>query len=123
MDFQRNGVHPFIKIVGTSMTPKEFDRIKKKLAPVFKQKVVRKAILFGSYAGSSETKRSDLDIMIILDTKKRFFSRYDEFNEIFELIKDKAIDLLIYTPEELENISHRPFIRKIIEEGRVIYEH
>jgi len=105
------------------MTPKEFDRIKKKLAPVFKQKVVRKAILFGSYAGSSETKRSDLDIMIILDTKKRFFSRYDEFNEIFELIKDKAIDLLIYTPEELENISHRPFIRKIIEEGRVIYEH
>jgi hypothetical protein len=61
--------------------------------------------------------------MIVKDTDKRFFSRYDEFNEIFELIENIAIDLLIYTPEELEKISHRPFIRKIIEEGRVIYEH
>ena len=43
--------------------------------------------------------------------------------KIFELIKDRAIDILIYTPEELESISHRSFIKMIINEGKPIYEH
>jgi hypothetical protein len=31
--------------------------------------------------------------------------------------------MLIYTPEELKKISHRPFVRKMLEEGITIYEH
>ena len=74
------------------MTSKEFDQIKQKLSPVFKQKAVSKAILFGSHAWSSETKRSDLDILIVKNTDQRFFKRFDEFDEIFELIKRSIAD-------------------------------
>jgi len=78
-------------------------------------------MVFGSMARASKTRKSDLDLMIIKETGKRFFDRYDEFDEIFELIKDRAIDILIYTPEELENISHRPFINKMIIKGENLF--
>ena len=60
--------------------------------------------------------------MIIMNTSKRFFERYDQFDEIYNTFKGYAIDLLIYTPEELNRIAHRPFIRQILTEGRIIYE-
>ena len=104
-------------------TSNDIDTIKKLLAPVFQKNEVIKAVVFGSASKGSETKKSDLDLMIIKDTRKRLFDRYDEFDEIFKLIKDRAIDILIYTPEELESISHRPFIKMIINEGQQIYEH
>ena len=103
-------------------TSNDIDTIKKLLAPVFQKNEVIKAVVFGSASKGSETKKSDLDLMIIKDTRKRFFDRYDEFDEIFKLIKDRAIDILIYTPEELESISHRPFIKMIINERQPIYE-
>jgi predicted nucleotidyltransferase len=104
-------------------TIKDIETIKELLAPIFQKNEVIKAVVFGSTSRGSETRKSDLDLMIIKDTKKRFFDRYDEFDEIFELIKNRAIDILIYTPEELESISHRPFIKMIINEGKPIYEH
>jgi predicted nucleotidyltransferase len=104
-------------------TIKDIETIKELLAPIFQKNEVIKAMVFGSAARGSETRKSDLDLMIIKNTRKRFFDRYDEFDEIFELIKGRAIDILIYTPEELENISHRPFIKMIIKEGKPIYEH
>jgi len=72
---------------------------------------------------SEVTRKSDLDLMIGKDTAKRFFDRYKEFDGIHDLIKDRAVDMLIYTPEELKKISHRPFVRKMLEEGITIYEH
>ncbi len=90
--------------------------------PLFKKRGVEKAILFGSYARGSQTKKSDLDLIIILNTKKRFFDRYDDFNEIHDLIRDRNVDLLIYTPKEFKEISHRRFIKTIVSEGKTIYE-
>ena len=84
---------------------------------------VKKVVLFGSGARNSETRKSDLDLMIIMETEKRFFNRFDPFDDIFTTIKDRAVDLLIYTPQELENISHRHFIKQILSEGKTIYEH
>ena len=97
--------------------------IKNKLQPVFLKNNVQKAVVFGSVGRITSTKKSDLDLMIIMDTDKRFFDRYDIFNDIYDLVKGCAIDMLIYTPEELIDISHRPFIKRILKEGKVIYEH
>jgi predicted nucleotidyltransferase len=105
------------------MNLKDLNTIRKLLAPIFRQNNVIKVVLFGSASRGSLTKKSDLDLMIIKDTRKRFFDRYDEFDEIHALIKNRAVDILIYTPKELKNISHRPFIKKILEEGKSIYEH
>ena len=99
------------------------DNLKKTLAPLFKRQGVLKAVVFGSFARKTESRKSDLDLMIIVPTKNRFFERYESFNEIYELIKGPAIDMLIYTPEEFKNISHRSFIQRVLKEGSTIYEH
>ena len=102
----------------TAMETKEFEKLKKLLTPIFVRTGAVKAVLFGSLAAGKETRRSDLDVMIVKETDKRFFDRFEEFSEIFDLVKDRDVDLLIYTPRELESISHRSFIKKILVEGR-----
>ena len=105
------------------MKAKELNKIQELLSPVFQENKVKKVIVFGSCSRKSETKKSDLDLMIVVDTEKRFFDRYEAFEEIYALIKGRAIDMLIYTPSELESILHRPFIKRILTEGKIIYEH
>ena len=105
------------------METAEFERLRKLLTPVFIRTGAVKAVLFGSFAKGKETRKSDLDVMIVQETDKRFFDRYEEFSEIYNLLKDREVDLLIYTPGELESISHRAFIKKILAEGRTLYEH
>ncbi|SPD74994.1 conserved hypothetical protein [uncultured Desulfobacterium sp.] len=105
------------------MKQDQLEEIKKILHPFFRHLGVNKVVLFGSYSRGSETRKSDLDLLIVTNTDKRFFDRYGSFEKIYELIKDRNIDLLIYTPEELDRIAHRSFIKKILTEGKTIYEH
>ncbi|MBN1850339.1 MAG: nucleotidyltransferase domain-containing protein [Deltaproteobacteria bacterium] len=105
------------------MIQKNLSEIRDLLYPIFQQTNVLKAILFGSTAKGTKSKRSDIDLLILIESEKRFFDRYDDFNEIYDVLKGKAVDMLIYTPKELENISGRKFIRKILSEGQIIYEH
>jgi predicted nucleotidyltransferase len=92
------------------------------LGPFFAGTNTQRAIVFGSVAKGSQTKRSDLDLIIITDTEKRFFDRYETYERIHSLIPNRAVEMLIYTPDELNNISHRAFIRQILDEGKIIYE-
>jgi predicted nucleotidyltransferase len=105
------------------MRATEFIYLQSSLKEIFERNRVKQVIVFGSAARQTATRKSDLDLMIIMETEKRFFDRYEAFDQVFYLIKDKSIDLLIYTPEELERISSRPFIRTILKEGRILYEH
>ena len=100
----------------------EIENYKALLKPVFEKNNVQKAVLFGSFARDTQSKKSDIDIMIVMQTNKRFFKRFDDFTEVYEKIRARSIDLLIYTPEELDAISHRRFIRQILDEGITIYE-
>jgi predicted nucleotidyltransferase len=101
----------------------EIKKLQSSMAPIFRRNGVSRAVLFGSAARGDETKKSDIDLMIVMKTDKRFFDRYDAFDDISEIMKGSSVDLLIYTPQELESMSHRPFIRKILSEGKIIYEH
>ena len=100
----------------------ELAKLKEVLSPVFSRNRVRRALLFGSSARGTGTRHSDLDILIVQDSDKRFFDRFDPFNEFFDRLPNRVVDLLIYTPEELERIRHRPFIRTLLQEGILIYE-
>ena len=45
------------------------------------------------------------------------------FDEFFhDGCRGRDIEVLIYTPEELDRISHRKFIQRAWQEGKVIYE-
>ncbi len=80
-----------------------------------------KIILFGSFAVGRVGPNSDIDLMIVMDTDKPFL---DRTKEIIKLLKPKVgTDFLVYTPDELLEMSDRDFFRKeIVEKGRVIYE-
>lgn len=97
--------------------------ISAKLAPVFHRHAVRRAIVFGSLARGDESRRSDLDLIVIQETDKRFLDRYDALaSEITACVAGRDVDLLIYTERELAQIRDRPLIASALREGKVIYE-
>jgi predicted nucleotidyltransferase len=97
------------------------EELEKKLTTFFKKHNIIKAIVFGSYARKTENRKSDLDLILVQKTEKRFFERYDDIIDIYGYLEGIPTDILIYTPEELSRISARPFIRNALEEGVTIY--
>ena len=61
---------------------------KNKLGTIFRRNHVIKALLFGSVSSGKNTRRSDIDILILMESDKRFFDRYDDFNEVYDLLKN-----------------------------------
>jgi len=96
--------------------------LRKRLHPAFRAINARKAIVFGSFARGTQDKRSDLDMIVVMDTRKRFLRRYKELDALYDQLKGIAADILVYTPSELDSISDRPFIKKALQEGKLIYE-
>jgi len=92
-----------------------------KFLSICKLKNIRKAILFGSRANGKAHSKSDYDLIIIYETDKSFFQRYDDFEELYPIFEN-YLDLLPYTPKEWEKIKHRKFISRIIAEGKILYE-
>jgi predicted nucleotidyltransferase len=81
-----------------------------------------KIILFGSYRAGQVSEWSDLDLVIIKETKTRFL---DRTRRVLELLKPQVgVDVLVYTPQEFEQLSReRAFVRQeIVAKGKVIYE-
>ncbi|MCF6183087.1 MAG: nucleotidyltransferase domain-containing protein [Bacteroidales bacterium] len=82
-----------------------------------------KIIIFGSYAKGEQKADSDLDILVIKNTKERFFERV---RAVRKAIQPQIIpmDILVYTPEEFEQkkemINHIVYI--INKEGKIFYE-
>ena len=95
--------------------------IKKHLEPCFSSAGANKAILFGSFARGTQTRRSDIDLLVIKETTKRYFDRYDDFRDVYFQFPEYEIEMLIYTPDELERNKDRPFLRRVLKEGIVIY--
>jgi len=81
-----------------------------------------KVILFGSLATGEIGEWSDLDLIIIKTTEKRFFDRIDEV--VLLTRPNLAADIIVYTPEEFAalRVNRRFFREEIIAKGRVLYE-
>jgi len=100
------------------------NELKESLTEIFRKYKLEKVTLFGSLSQGTGSKKSDLDLLAIQETELSFFERLDGIlKEIQLIVPYWGVDLLIYTPDELEIIQHRPFIKNILETGIVIYEH
>jgi len=82
-----------------------------------------KVILFGSRAWEEPTKESDLDILVVMDVDG---SPIRKAADISRIARPRLLpmDIIVRTPDEIE---HRikigdPFIRKIVNQGKVLYE-
>ncbi|MDK9718127.1 MAG: nucleotidyltransferase domain-containing protein [Trichlorobacter sp.] len=81
-----------------------------------------KIILFGSLAAGTASQGSDIDLLIIKKTDQNPWQRMREVSRMVD--HSVAIDLLVYTPEELQAriAMHDFFILDILEHGKVVYE-
>lgn len=84
-----------------------------------------KIIIFGSYAYGTPREDSDIDLLIIKNTKER---RVDRIIFVKRLIYNPnykiPISPLIYTPEELEERLKigDDFIHEVVQKGIILYE-
>jgi uncharacterized protein len=88
--------------------------------PVFQKYGIRKAILFGSFAKGRQTRKSDIDLILIQDTEKRYFDRFEGILvDLYRNLRGRDVEVFIYTPQEFERISDRRFIQRALAEGQV----
>jgi predicted nucleotidyltransferase len=99
------------------------ENVRECLTPVLRRYGVLKAIVFGSVARGEPSPHSDVDLILIEQTDKRFLDRYEGLQfDLNNAFPGAAVQMLIYTPEEMEWMQKRRFIAKALREGKVIYE-
>jgi uncharacterized protein len=79
--------------------------------------------VFGSWARGEEDDLSDLDLVLIKETKAPFL---DRLHEVARLLPKEVggVDILVYTSEEFRRMQAQgnAFIETVLDEGRLIYE-
>ncbi|NIT37343.1 MAG: nucleotidyltransferase domain-containing protein [candidate division Zixibacteria bacterium] len=81
-----------------------------------------KVILFGSLATGEVGEWSDLDLVVIKKTEKKFMDRIDD---VTRLTRPRlATDVVVYSPAEFERMceGRRFFREEIVAKGRVVYD-
>jgi predicted nucleotidyltransferase len=106
---------------GTAQTREELEKIINTLAREYKP---RQIILYGSQAYGTPGQVSDIDLLIVKDSRD---SPYRRAVQVRRLLRDPQrripVDLLVVTPAELEERLARgdQFLQKIISQGEVLY--
>jgi len=81
---------------------------------------VRRVILFGSYARGRRDLYTDLDLLVVMDSDLDFVTRNAAVAG--QIRCGVALDLLVYTPAEIERTQEQPFLRHVLATGKVVYE-
>lgn len=82
-----------------------------------------KIILFGSYAYGKPNRNSDVDMLVIMESEKRWTVRTaDAYRAVHG--KTFPMDLIVRTPQEMATrlAIGDPFIKEIMERGKILYE-
>jgi uncharacterized protein len=79
-------------------------------------------ILFGSLVTGEIHPASDIDLVIVKETRLPFWQRLRETRRLLQ--PQVGTDILVYTPNEFEQLQReRPFFRdEILSKGKVVYE-
>ena len=80
----------------------------------------KEVIFFGSYARGEATEESDIDLLIISETKERFFDRQATVRRLLrDLKRGTPVSPIVLTSDAIENRKKKGdhFIREIIETG------
>jgi len=82
----------------------------------------KKIILFGSYAYGTPTPESDVDVLVVMETK---LTELEQASQICRAIPYRfGVDLLVYTPEHLAQRLQLgdPFLTGVNKRGITLYE-
>ena len=110
-DVQPTGFPPVSKTL-----PQAIERIVAELNP-------EKIILFGSYAYGNPTPDSDVDLLVVMDTKASYKERY---LAVARLLRPRTfpVDIIVKTPKEIYKAlkTNSFFTKEIYTKGVVLYE-
>jgi predicted nucleotidyltransferase len=82
-----------------------------------------RAYVFGSWARGTQTARSDLDVLVVAESQAPFLGRPDAYLVELRCVTGvSTIDVLVYRPEELDEMRGRPFIERILRESVLVFE-
>jgi len=98
-------------------------RLKEVVEKIVKEYQPEKIILFGSWAWGKPGLDSDVDLLVVKRIVKPRLERERELNKLL-FPRIIPMDLLVYTPEELErgvNESRNFFLEDIVRNGRALY--
>lgn len=81
-----------------------------------------KVLLFGSYARGDQRPDSDVDLLVIMQTKDK--PVYQAARIRAALRTDYPLDVIVRTPERTRELleQHDAFITEIMDKGKVLYE-
>lgn len=81
-----------------------------------------KIVLFGSLAWGRPHSQSDIDLFIVMESPLRRDKRAMAISHLFKN-RRFPMDIIVYTSQELKMSLKRgnPFIREIMDKGRVLY--
>lgn len=98
-------------------------KIKEITDKIVKEYQPEKIILFGSWAWGEPHEYSDLDLLVIKDTKQPTLKRIEDLDKIFSR-RDLPMDFLVYTPEQVENRLRIGdlFVRDVLTNGKILYD-
>ena len=85
---------------------------------------VQQIILFGSYASGRPTRDSDIDLLIVTPTTRRWSDRVRRVQALFP-DRPAPLDVIVRTPREVRRRLTSyfcPLTREIFQKGRVLYE-
>lgn len=107
----------------TPRTPRiDMHEIESKVGVIALKYRPEKIVLFGSYANGKPNPASDVDLLVIMDTKR---PTWDLAVEISLAVKHTfPIDIIVRTPQEIaERLTLGDFfIQSIMKHGKVLYE-
>ena len=101
------------------VTPGLLREIAQKVVRSFRPKNI---ILFGSYAYGKPTPDSDLDLLIIMESRDRPAERIRKVSDLFDP-RPLPMDFVVLTPGEVRRRlnSFDPFLEEIFAKGQVLY--
>ncbi len=105
---------------GTRISRRAIDNVAKRIAEKFDPERI---ILFGSYAYGKPHPYSDVDLLIVMDTKERPLAKQLEISRALSP-HPFGMDILVRAPNQLrERIAMGDyFLREIVTKGKVVYE-
>lgn len=97
--------------------------IRKLVQPIVEGFHPQKIVLFGSYAYGRTGKDSDVDLLVVMRSRKRPVERAIEVSKSLRFYPF-PMDILVRTPQEIRRRLQigDPFYREIMDRGKVLYE-
>ena len=101
------------------VTPGLLREIAQKVVQAFRPKSI---ILFGSYAYGRPTSDSDLDLLIVMESRDRPAERIRKVGDLFDP-RPLPMDFIVLTPREVRRrlSGFDPFLDEVFEKGQMLY--